>query len=348
MTWPELVAKYQEWLQHSSGRSPATVEKYGRHLLALGDWYAKPPEDPKLQPRAAGPQQATTDDLELFAGLYAHTRGMSPRSRSPMIAALKSFYRWASQRAGLGNPAANLVYPEIGRRLPVPASLETAEKLMMAPDLGTFMGFRDAAILATLIGTGIRVSGLVGMNESSLLWTTENGRQWLDIKVKEKGARERIVPAPPETQILIQGYLAHPELEQIDRLLPSGERVLWVSTRNRCIGPHDYRGEHRRLRPGAVGQLIKKYGKAAGVPPDHCHPHAFRHLFGTELAEADVDPWQRQALMGHADIKSTEVYTHLAMRKLRQTSDKSNPLRRVRAPALDSAREIYRRRGGSS
>jgi len=218
---------------------------------------------------------------------------------------------------------------------------------MMAPDLNTFLGLRDAAILATLIGTGVRVSGLCGMNENSLIWTIEEGRRWLDIKVKEKGAKERIVPVPSETQVLIQAYLAHPELEQGDRTTRSGDRVLWISTRNRCVGVHDYRGEHRRLRPGAVSEVIKKYGKRAGVPPEHCHPHAFRHLFGTELAEADVDPWQRMALMGHADMKSTQVYTHLALRKLRQTSDQANPLRRMKSPVLDSAREIHRRRGSS-
>ena len=346
MTWPELVARYEEWLEYSSGRSPATVRKYGAHLLALGNWYANPPEDPKLRPRARGPEQATTDDLELFAGLYAHHRGMTPRSRAPIVAALKSFYRWAVRRAKFpGNPAANLVYPEIGRRLPVPASIETAEKLMMAPDLDTFLGMRDAAILATLIGTGIRVSGLVGMNESSLIWTNDDGKRYLDIKVTEKGGKQRVVPAPSEAQIMIRTYLAHPDLEQIDRNLKNGDRVLWVSTQNRMVGPHDYRGEHRRMRPQAINQMIIKYGEAAGVPRKHCHPHAFRHLFGTELAEHDIDPWQRKALMGHADIKSTEVYTHLAMRKLRESSDKASPLRRMRAPVLDSARELHRRRG---
>lgn len=347
MTWNDLIARYQQWLEHSSGKSPATVRKYGQHLTALGEWYAKSPDDPKLQPTAAGPDRATTDDLELFTGLYAHQRGMSPRSRAPMVAALKSFYRWASKRAGLANPAANLVYPEIGRRLPVPATLETAERLLMAPDLGSLMGLRDAAILATLIGTGIRVSGLVGMNESSLIWTSDKGRRHLDIKVKEKGGRERLVPCPIEAQILIRTYLAHPDLQAIDRALKSGDQVLWVNTRNPLVGPQDHRGEKRRLSHRGVAVLIKKYGQLAKVPEEHCHPHAFRHLFGTELAEHDIDPWRRKALMGHADIKSTEVYTHLAARKLRDAADKANPLRSLRAPALDSAREIHRRRGES-
>lgn len=347
MSWSELVDRYQQWLLHSSGRSPATVEKYGRHLRALGRWYTNPPEDPRVRPSAPGPEQATTDDLEIFAGLLAHQRGMSPRSRAPMVAAIKSFYRWASKRAGLANPAHNLVYPEIGRKLPTPASLETAERLLMAPDLDTFLGLRDAAILATLIGTGIRVSGLVTMNESSLIWSSENGKRYLDIKVTEKGGRERIVPVPLEAQILIRTYLAHPDLAQVDRTLKNGQRVLWISTRNRSIGEHDYRGEHRRLRPGAVVELIKKHGKASGCPAEHLHPHAFRHLFGTELAEHDIDPWRRKALMGHADIKSTEVYTHLAARKLREASDRANPLKPLRAPVLDSAREIYKRRGNN-
>jgi len=348
MTWVELVAKYQEWLQHSCGRSPATVTKYGQHLLRLAQWYEKPPDDQRLRPAASGPLQADIDDLELFCGLYAHSIGLSPRSRAPIIAALKSFYRWASKRAGLGNEAAMLVYPEIGRRLPVPASMNTAERLMMCPDTATFMGLRDAAILATLIGTGIRVSGLVGMNESSLLWTTENGRQWLDIKVTEKGSKQRIVPVPAEAQILIQAYASHPDLHAIERHVKDGDQVLWVSTRNRTVEPQNYYGEARRMRPRAVNRMIMKYGERAGVPPEHCHAHAFRHLFGTELAEHDIDPWQRQALMGHKDIKSTEIYTHLAMRKLRESTDRANPLQRIKAPALDSAREIYRRRKGDA
>lgn len=346
--WAELVARYETWLRHSSGRSPATCQKYGGQLMALGRWYKNPPEDAKLRPTAPSPERASTDDLELFSGLYAHHRGLMPRSRAPIIASLKSFFRWGSKRAGLSNPASGLVYPEIGRRLPVPASLETAEKLLMAPDLTTFMGLRDAAILATLIGTGIRVSGLVSMNQSALLWTTEKGSRVLDIKVAEKGGKQRIVPVPVEAQVLIRAYLAHPELDGIDRQLKDADRVLWISTRNRSCPPHEYQGERRRMRPGAINQLIKRHGKRAGVPVEHCHPHAFRHLFGTELAEHDIDPWQRQAMMGHADIKSTEVYTHLALRKLRESSDKANPLKRLRSPILDSAREIHKRSGSES
>lgn len=346
MNWPDLVARYQEWLEHSSGRSPATIRRYGDYLLSLGKWYSNPPDEEKLRPRAPGPEQATTDDLELFAGLVAHHRGLSPRSRMPLIAAMKSFYKWAGRRAGLrGNPAANLVYPDAGRRLPVPATIETAEKLLMQPDVSTLMGLRDAAIIATLVGTGIRISGLVGMNESALLWAEIDQLRVLDIKVKEKGGRERIVPVPSEAQVLIRAYLAHPELEAVDRQLKNADRVLWISTRNNMVGPHDYRGERRRLGPKAVREMIIKYGERAGCPRDHLHPHAFRHLFGTQLAEHDVDPFQRMALMGHADIKSTEVYTHLALKKLRETSKRSNPLRDIRAPVLDSAREIHRRRG---
>lgn len=345
--WTDLVARYETWLLHSSGRSPRTVTKYAGQLLALGRWYATPPDDPKLKPAGPSPVEATTDELELFAGLYAHHRGLSPRSRAPIIASLKSFYRWASRRAGLSDPASGLVYPEIGRRLPVPASLDTAEKLMMAPDVTTFLGLRDAAIIATLIGTGIRVSGLVSMNESALIWSTDKGQLLLDIKVTEKGGKERVVPVPTEAQVLVRSYLFHLDMDAIDRQLKDGDRVLWVSTRNRMCGAHEYHGERRRIRPGAINQLIKKYGKRAGVPMEHCHPHAFRHLFGTELAEHDIDPWQRQAMMGHADIKSTEVYTHLAMRKLRESSNKANPLKRLKSPILDSAREIHKRQRSS-
>jgi len=190
------------------------------------------------------------------------------------------------------------------------------------------------ALLAVLIGCGPRVSGLCALNEGDLLWTqSEAGFEELTIRLREKGGNERYVPAPEETRLLLRAYLGHPDLDAIDRRLPSGDQVLWVNQHNsHTLGP-EHRGEARRLTAWSVWQMIRQRGAAAGVDPRYLHPHAFRHLYGQELAEGDVDLLTRQRLMGHADPKSTAIYSHIAFRKLRKAAQDANPLRRIKSPA---------------
>jgi len=132
----------------------------------------------------------------------------------------------------------------------------------------------------------------------------------------------------------------HPDLVDIDRTLPSGDKVLFVSTKNRNCPAHEYCGNRRRLNRGAVLEMIKKYGKSQGIPNDQLHPHALRHLYGTELREDDIDLVTRQRLMGHADPKTTAIYDHLAFRKVTREVDKANPLAKIRSPAGDLIRSL--------
>ena len=148
---------------------------------------------------------------------------------------------------------------------------------------------------------------------------------------------------PHEARLLLLAYLGHPDLEAIDRLLPSGDRVLFVSTRNQGVPAHDYFGERRRLHARSVNDLILRYATRVGVPRDQAHPHAFRHLYGTELAEHDAQTYQLQALLGHVDAKTTEIYIHLATRTLAKLVDRANPLRGINTPASGLARELNKR-----
>lgn len=334
-----------KWLQFNSGRSPATVTKYRSHLERFCRWYADPPADPKLAPVGEDPLRPTLSDLELFSGLYAHAvLKLKPRARRPLVSALRGFYAWlgASGRAP-GNAAAVLAQPKAGRRLPRAVSLADAERLLMAPDVSTLQGIRDASMLALLMGCGLRRSGLVGLNESSLKWyRDDNGSDRLVIRVLEKGDKERLVPVPNEASLLVRAYLGHGDLVDIDRTLPNGDSVLFVSLRNRLIPDCDYHGEARRLSPDGVFDAVKRAAEVAGVDPAIAHPHALRHLYGAELSEDDVPVLTMQALFGHADPKSTEIYTLIADRKLRKVVDKSSPLAKMRGPLLDSLRSLER------
>lgn len=331
-TDPDLIAAWSTWLTAYRGRAAATSDKYTAELRRLCAWLKDQGHTLKSIDRAG---------LETYAGLWLHKQGLTPRARRPAVAALRGFFGWA-QQAGhrVDNPAAQLRPPRTGRALPRAMSLQSAEALLMAPDLETFLGVRDAAILAVLIGCGLRLGGLVALNEGNLIWHRDHtGGERLTLRVREKGDHERLVPAPDEARLLVRAYLGHPDLEAIDRLLPNGDRVLFVSTAWQ-IPPHEYYGEARRLSRRAVQEMIQRYGRQLGLPREELHPHAARHLYGTELAEDDVHILISQALLGHVDPKTTQVYSHVAARRLAAIVDQSNPLGKVRTPVTALSKRL--------
>jgi integrase/recombinase XerD len=339
----EHLDAWSTWLAYNAGRSPATVAKYRACLERFARWVMDPPKDPRLAPTCMDPLSPSLDDLERFAGIYAHTLKLTPRARRPLVSALRGFFAWlASTGATTCNPAASLPQPKAGRPLPKAMQLRDAEKLLMSVDVSTLSGARDAAMLLLFMGCGFRLSGLRSLNESSLVWYDEEGREALAIRVTEKGDRERMQPVPREAAMLLRAYLGHDDLASIPRTLPNGDRVLFVSTNNRTIPAADYHGEARRISANYIQEMIRDRCSAAGVPADVAHPHALRHMFGAELEEDGVPLLQQQALLGHADPKSTKIYAHLAMRKLRRAAQDANPLAKIRAPLLDSLRSLDR------
>lgn len=331
MKFDEHLAGFLEWKQVNQGRSARTVEVYG---LALG----------RLKAFLAGADhlKVSHDQLLLFTGKWLFDAGLrDPLSRKTHVSAVREFYRWLSKH-GLcrSNPARDVPQPKTGRRLPRVMTLAHAEQLMWAPDFSRFEGVRDAAIMALLMGCGMRVSGLVGLNESNLITTTIDGRQRMLLRVTEKGGKERQLPIPYQADLLLRVYLDHPGLAAIDRDLERGDKVLFVSTRNNMIPAHEYRGEARRLRRKGVLRMIHGYGKRIGIPEGLAHPHALRHMFGTELAEDDVPTNTAAALMGHADPKNTAIYQELKVRKLTKVLDGANPLAKMRTPVSDLLKQI--------
>lgn len=307
---------------HNEGRAAATVRKYAKALELLRQFAGE-----------RDPAQLSAQDLLQFSGVWLHKRGLKPAGRRPYVAAVREFWSWAaSRRLVEANAAESVPYPRAGTRLPKVMPLEALERLMYQPDYGTLDGVRDGAIIALLAATGMRVSGLCGLNESDLMRDVIEGRPRVIVRVVEKGKRERRVPLDVSAELILTLYREHPDLVAIDRQLPNGDQVLFVSLRNRCVPVHEYHGERRRISAQAVLALMQRHGRAAGIREDVLHPHALRHLMGTELVESEVHMITAQKIMGHADPKSTEIYTHVAMRRLARDVDRGNPLAKIRTP----------------
>lgn len=325
------IEEFLEFKERNHGRSERTVQAYRLALTRLQEFLGV--ERSVLD--------ASADELVAFTGPWLHKRKVVARSRRPYIAAVREFYRWLAEKKHISaNVAAGVPYPDTGRQIPTVMSLASAEKLMWSPDFETFEGVRDGAMLSLLIGCGIRVTGLVRLNSSDLSEQMVDDKPRLFIRVHEKGDRQRLVPVPPQADLQLRIYLEHPDLKVIDRALTNGDQVMFVTTRNRNCPPHEYRGDRRRFNRRSVLQMIKQYGQRHEIPAEQLHPHAMRHLFGTELAEGKVDMLVIQQLLGHIDPKSTSIYTHLAMRRLVQEVDRAAPLAKMHTPASDILKRL--------
>ncbi|MDP1671913.1 MAG: tyrosine-type recombinase/integrase, partial [Burkholderiales bacterium] len=310
-----LIEQFLEFKRRNRGRALRTVQIYRLALEQLQEYM-----------RGKDLLDADQDDLVGFTGPWLAKRNVLANSRRPYVAAVRQFYQWLFNQQLLDrNPSHGVPYPRTGSKLPRVISLANIERLISAPDLHTFVGVRDCAMIALLAGCGLRVSGLVNLNAGHVLTQKVDGRDRMFIRVREKGDKERLVPVPAEADLQLRVYMEHPMLKTIDRMLPDGDQVLFVSTRNRTASARETRGERLRLTRQSVLKMIAKYGRPLGIPDDQLHPHAMRHLYGTEMAEHDVHLLVQQQLMGHADPKSTQIYTLIAMRKLVREVDRANP-----------------------
>lgn len=329
----EHVEKWLNWKLINQNRTDGTVKKYRGYLRQLSEYLNNEQSIDLLQ--------VDKHMLLDFTGLYMHKKGLSPRSRRALVSAVRGFYKWAFTEKLISiNFYDSIESPKAGRRLPNVATLNTAEKLLMAPDISTLSGIRDCTMIAIMAACGLRISGLVKLNESNLIWTTIEEKDRLLLKPSEKGDNERLIPAPYDVWLLVRAYLGHPDLKPIDRLLPTGDQVLFISLNNRNISADKYHGEARRISTRSVDEMIKKYGRKIGLPENQLHAHALRHLLGTELAEDGTSTLEIQQILGHVDANTTAIYTQLATRHLARTIDKSNPLAKIRSPVSELAKIV--------
>lgn len=323
----EYIEPYLTYLEHNRGRAPRTIMKY-RNFLE------------RLCARFPDVSQCSLRDLENYTGPELHKAGLGPKTRTVMISAIKGFFAWLHENGKIKeNPASKLPIPVLAKKTPRGMQLENAAKLMHAPDLNRFIGVRDVAMLSLLIGCGLRISELCNLNQSHLIFKNHEGVEWLILRILGKGNKERLVPAPREAWVYLRAYLGHPELQTINRQLPDGDQVLFVSVVS-SIPPHVYYGEKRRIDQRSFHRIMQQYAVRAGIPKEEAHPHALRHLFATELAEADVPLLHISEALGHASPETTKVYIRLAMRKRLEAIDKHGPLRKMQTAATAILKHI--------
>ncbi len=307
---PELQAAVEAFLVHASverGLSPRTVEAYARDLERFGSFLAGCGVS---QPGAIRRQHVSAFAQALEG------RGLAPRSRARTLVAVR---RWLRHLGAVGalreDPAEGVETPRIGRPLPRVLRPEESAALIEAADPGTPLGMRDRAMLEVLYGAGLRVSELVSLPLSGLDLRTGL------LRVRGKGGRERLVPLGEPAQEALARYLA----EARPQLSARSDRVseaVFLSRRGRAMSRQNFFERLRRL------------ALAAGIPRDRVSPHVLRHAFATDLLGGGADLRVVQTLLGHADLSTTQIYTHVDRSRLRRTVERRHPRgRRAQRPS---------------
>ena len=246
---------------------------------------------------------ADTEYLRSFLSYLAESN-YSPATMARKIATLRSFYKWLERNQAIdSNPMTLIRTPKQKKRLPKAIDVEQVEKLLSAPNDKTLLGARDRAILETLYSTGIRVSELVGINFSDI---DETGQA---IVIRGKGRKERIVPLGSHAMDAVSHYSGVLDANNI----PSG------SDDPLFINKHS-----TRLSTRSVRRKVSKYLEQVGLDPS-ISPHTLRHSFATHLLDNGADLRSVQELLGHQSLSTTQIYTHLTTKRMRESYDQSHP-----------------------
>ena len=279
------------------GLAANTLESYRRDLLQFGVWLHQERDQQSLL-------SASAADLTAFLA-HRFRQHAKASSAARFLSAAKRFYRYHVLQGTLrADPSALVDAPKLIRPLPVSLSDLAVENLLQAPDVDDTLGLRDRAMLEVLYATGLRVSELVGLTLDQLR---------LDMGVVQiigKGSKERIVPLGEEALHWLQAYLLSAR-----SLLLAAQPVAAVFLTQRGEG----------MTRQAFWYLIKRYALQAGIPQEHISPHTLRHAFATHLLNHGADLRVVQLLLGHADISTTQIYTHVARERLKQLHRQHHP-----------------------
>lgn len=289
-----VLEQYIDTLLLEEGLSANTLDAYRRDLEGFARWLAS------RRRRLLGVKHE-----QLREYLSARTGGGArARTSARLLSSLKRFYGYAVQ-AGLAktNPTALLESPKIGRSLPKTLTEEQVEELLRAPRVSTALGLRDRAMLETLYATGLRVSELVGLTLSQL------GLQQGIVRVIGKGDKERLVPLGEESLAWLQRYL---------------DEARAALTRRRATDAVFVTARGAGLTRQAFWHNLKRYARIAKIRGS-LSPHTLRHAFATHLLNHGADLRVVQMLLGHADLSTTQIYTHVARERLKQLHGKHHP-----------------------
>ena len=291
----ELIDAFcdQVWLQ--DGLAPSSLSSYRRDLKQWASW---------LDHRGNGLLTAQRTDVEAFLADQFRLKAKAT-SIARRLSSVRRFYALQLQQGALrADPTLRVQAPKLPRRLPKNLSEAKVEALLAAPDIKSTLGLRDRAMLETLYATGLRVSELVGLTLAQV--SIDMGV----VRVLGKGSKERLVPLGEEAISWLKRYLAEarPALAG-NAKSPS----VFVTARG---GP---------LTRQAFWALLKRLGAKAGIPSASLSPHVLRHAFATHLLNHGADLRVVQLLLGHADIATTTIYTHVARERLKRLHAAHHP-----------------------
>ena len=280
------------WMER--GLSPNTLAAYRADLTALIRWLS--------ERRVMVTRTTRSDVLGFIAARVA--AGARPRSTARQLSSFRRFFRFLVREGALGeDPTAQIAMPKIGRSLPRSLTEAEIEALLAAPVVTDPLGHRDRTMLEMLYATGLRVSELVNLKHSQV-----NTNQGV-IRIVGKGNRERLIPVGDEAVRWLTEFVQGPRTEillerQTDYLFPTR------------------RGD--RMTRQAFWHIIKRYARKAGVQKE-LSPHTLRHAFATHLLNRGADLRVVQMLLGHSDLSTTQIYTHVARERMKELHLQHHP-----------------------
>jgi integrase/recombinase XerD len=297
MDMSAAIASFLTHVRVEKGLSANTASAYRRDLAKFHIF---------AQKRKLALESVSRGDLvDFLAGLYRLK--LESRTVARNLVTLRNFFRFAQvQELITADPSINLESPKIRRSLPSYLRLEEVERLLAQPDTKTPLGLRDQAMLEVLYSTGLRVSELVGLRVSDL------DRSAGCVRCTGKGDKERIVPVGRKALSTVEKYLADGRPELLRSASNNVSASLFVNRRGVSLS-----------RVG-VWKILSAYGRKAGLRVA-LKPHMLRHSFATHLLEGGADLRSVQLMLGHADIATTQIYTHVVEERLKQVYKAHHP-----------------------
>ena len=290
-----MIDTYLGYLRDVRRMSPNTIESYARDLAALASFAEKQGTPLEALDRRA---------LEAFARQLV-AGGLAPRSVARAIACVRGFYKFLlAEKKIAADPAEDFRAPRAWPALPKYLGLEDVDRLLAQPDTGTPRGLRDKALIELLYATGLRVTELLSLKPGDI--ALDAGY----LTCIGKGDKQRIVPLGHTAADWIRRYAA-----EARPVLLKGRKSAWLFVNAKGGG---------RLSRVGFWKLLKEYGLKAGVPAG-LSPHVLRHSFATHLLERGADLRAIQMMLGHADLSTTQIYTHVLEARLRAVYDRYHP-----------------------
>jgi integrase/recombinase XerD len=294
-----LIDEFADSLWLADGLAQNTLAAYRSDLTLFADWL--------VGRNVSLPLASETDIDAWLAHLHARKEKVRPTTLRRFQASLRRFYRWLIEQGRMTtDPLLNIQPPVAAERFPKTLSENQVEDLLAAPQLETPLGLRDRTLLEVLYATGLRVSELVGLK---LFHVSLDDRV---VRTFGKGGKERLVPL---------GEIA---ADWLRRWMQEGRPLLLKGRNSDFVFVTARKDSHGMTRQMAW-TLIKKHAVAAGIPRERISPHVLRHAFATHLLNHGADLRVVQLLLGHADISTTQIYTHVARTRLKQLHAAHHP-----------------------